>query len=289
MTLLLTMTTCVTGCTPVGLGFLDAAGPVAADQRELFFWVVGLSLVVVLPVTLLTPWLLWRYRYGQNNSVYRPKWEFSLPLEILSWGVPVLIVAVLGWLAWDRSRTLDPYRQIGAQASTLDIQVIALDWKWLFVYPQQGVATINQLVIPTGRPIHLTLTSATVMQSLAIPRLSGQIYAMSGMRTQQYLQANREGEFIGRNTQFNGAGFQEQTFTTRAVSSGAFDSWLSETRQSPLDLDCDGYRALSRYPSLHQIQVYRTVQAGLFDGVIESYQHPETAGCGALPETHRHE
>jgi cytochrome o ubiquinol oxidase subunit 2 len=277
------------GCTRIDSGFLEPAGKIAGAQQELFSWIVGLSLIVVLPVLVLTPWLLWRYRYGQQNSAYQPKWEYSRPMEIISWGGPVLIVILLGVLTWERTHSLDPYRPLGNDAATLEVQVIAMDWKWLFIYPKQGVATLNQLLIPVGRPIHLSLTSATVMQSLLIPQLTGQMYAMAGMRTQQYLQASRVGDFVGRNTQFNGSGFQEQAFVTRAVSPEEFDRWLDATQQSAHPLDCNEYQALSRFPALHQVQAYRTVQTGLFKSVIHVSHASKGIDCNAVSRRLGHE
>jgi cytochrome o ubiquinol oxidase subunit 2 len=273
----------------VGFGFLHPAGPVASAQRELFFWIVGLSFVVVLPVLLLTPVLLWRYRYGQRQAAYRPRWEFSLPLEILSWGVPVLVVVLLGVLTWERTGQLDPYRPLPGPAPAFEVQAIALDWKWLFIYPQQGVATVNELVIPSGRSVHLSLTSATVMQSLMIPRLAGQIYAMAGMHTQQYLQADAPGEFAGRNTQFNGFGFQEQSFKTRALEPQGFEQWLEETRQAQATLNCTSYLQLSQTPSLAPPSRYSSLQPGLFDGVIHSFHGASSQACEAPGLENPHE
>lgn len=268
----------INGCTPVDLGFLAPAGKVASEQRDLFLWIIGLTLIVVLPVIVLTPVLLWRYRYGQRHAAYRPRWDFSLPMEILSWGVPVLVVIALGVLTWQRTHQLDPYKPLAGTSAPLEIQVIAMDWKWLFIYPQQRIASLNELVIPIGRAVHLSLTSATVMQALFIPRLSGQIYAMAGMRTQQYLQADVVGEFIGRNSQFSGAGFQAQHFKTRSMSAQAFDDWAAQTRQSGEALNCKDYLQLSQTQSLSGPLTYRDVQAGLFDEALR-LAHPPGKGC----------
>jgi cytochrome o ubiquinol oxidase subunit 2 len=274
-----TLATCLCGCSPLSSGFLNPAGPVASAQRDLLFWIVGVSMVVVLPVLVLTPWLLWRYRFGQQQAPYRPRWEFSLPLEILSWGVPVLVVIGLGALTWGRTHQLDPYQPLPDSGPSLKVQVIALDWKWLFIYPEQGVATVNELVIPSGRSVHLSLTSATVMQSLMIPRLAGQIYAMAGMRTQQYLQSDAVGEFTGRNTQFNGVGFQQQRFITRSLAPEAFDQWLDTTRQANATLDCAAYLHLSQNPSQVPPSLYRSVQPGLFEWVMRSFHGGTPRTC----------
>ena len=272
------------GCAPVSLGFLSPAGVIAAAQRELFLWVVGLALTVVVPVIVLTPWLLWRYRYGQQRAAYRPRWDFSLPMELLTWGVPLVVVTVLGVLTWQRSQQLDPYRPLPGPA--LEVQVIGLDWNWVFIYPLLGVASLDELVIPQGTSVHLNLTSATVMQALLIPRLSGQIYAMPGMRTQQYLQADAPGRFLGRNTQFNGAGFQTQVFTTRAMAPGEFEDWLRETRRSALSLDC---RRLMDAGSPHAVQHYGQVESGLFEQVLQSAGRYGKLACSASSQESHHE
>ncbi|MDB6141941.1 MAG: cytochrome ubiquinol oxidase subunit [Pseudomonas sp.] len=280
---------CLGGCSPLGLGFLSPAGPVANVQRALFFQVIGLSLVVVLPVIVLTPWLVWHYRYAQKDAPYRPKWEFSLAMEIVSWGVPVLIVVLLGLLTWDRTQRLDPYRPLAQTSAPLEVQVVAMDWKWLFIYPQQGIASLNELVIPSGRQVHLSLTSATVMQSLLIARLSGQIYAMAGMRTQQYLQADANGQFLGRNTQFNGAGFQAQAFDTHAVSAQAFEEWVVQARSSDTSLDCAHYQLLNQPQLVREPQRYRDVQPGLFEWVINSFNASASADCSTAQHGGLHE
>lgn len=278
----------LSGCSPIDGGFLNPAGPVAAAQRELFFWVIGLTLIVVIPVLVLTPWLLWRYRWRQRQAAYQPRWDFSWPVDCMTWGVPLLIVLALGTLTWQRSHQLDPYRPLASTLPPLEVQVIALDWKWLFIYPQQGIATLNQLVIPSGRPVHLSLTSATVMQSLLIGQLSGQIYAMAGMRTQQYLQADKEGIYGGRNTQFNGVGFQQQSVEVRAVSPQAFAQWLSEARQSPDALDCARYRRLGE-SSIAPAHTWRMTEPDLFNGVINAFRMPATPACGSPAQEPRHD
>lgn len=278
----------VSGCSPLDSGFLNPAGPIAAAQRELFFWVIGLTLIVVIPVIVLTPWLLWRYRWRQRKAAYQPRWDFSLPIDCLAWGVPALVVIVLGILTWQRTHQLDPYRPIAGSAPPLEVHVIALDWKWLFIYPQQGIATLNQLVIPSGRVVHLSLTSATVMQSMLIGQLSGQIYAMAGMRTQQYLQADKDGVYVGRNTQFNGVGFQQQSFQVQAVSPQVFAQWLNTAQQSPDALDCERYRSLEEQ-SLVAAQTWRITEQNLLLRVINSFQKPAAPACGNPAQEPRHD
>ena len=212
-----------------------------------------------------------------------------MPMEILTWGVPVLVVIALAVPTWQRSHTLDPYRPILGGTPPLEVQVIAMDWKWLFIYPSQGVASLNELVIPSGQPVHLSLTSATVMQSLFIPRLSGQIYAMAGMRTQQYLQADAAGTFNGRNTQFNGDGFQQQAFATRAMSPHAFNDWLANTRRTGQALSCDRYMSLAHEQSTLPAENYRVVTPGLFSAVLAAASHAALPACASSGMDSTHE
>jgi Heme/copper-type cytochrome/quinol oxidases, subunit 2 len=268
------------GCAGTVHGFLAPAGLVATDQRSLLIEVTLITLIVVVPVLVLTPWLVWRFRRRADNSAeYDPRWEFSWTMEILAWGVPILIVIALSWLLWVRTHQLDPYRPIASSTKPLQVDVVGLDWKWLFIYPAQHTASVNELVIPTDRPVHLTLTSDTVMQSLLIPKLAGQIYAMPGMRTQLYLEANHAGQFRGENTQYNGRGFQQQKFSTIAMPAAAFTRWQQQARSSGKRLDCAAYAALAK-PSLNvQPTAYRDVDPQLFRWILTKYHGGPAPSC----------
>lgn len=227
----------LSGCAALQLGVVNHAGPVAAEQWHLYLIVAVVLVFVAGPVLLLVPLIAWHYRQSNKNDAYRPDWGFSWPLEILIWIPPIGIVIWLAVLLWSATHSLDPYRPLAATQPPLEVQVVALDWKWLFIYPEEGVATVNQLVIPVGRPVHLSLTSGTVMQSLLIPQLGGQIYAMAGMTTHLNLAASRPGVFRGKNTQYNGRGFQDQKFDVVATDAAAYERWVSrvQTGGSPLD------------------------------------------------------
>ncbi|SMF84600.1 cytochrome o ubiquinol oxidase subunit 2 [Tistlia consotensis] len=212
------------------LSFLDPQGPVAAAQRDHFYWVIGLVMIVVLPVVLATPILAWRYRYGARKAAYRPKWHFSWSLEIAIWGIPVAVVAALVWLLWVGTHALDPYKAVETGQPPLRVQVVGYDWKWLFIYPDQGIASVGELAFPVDRPLALRLTSATVMQSFFVPALGSQIYAMNGMVTRLHLAADRPGRFLGENTQYNGRGFHEQRFVARALPPADFAAWVARLR-----------------------------------------------------------
>lgn len=257
------------GCSGIGHGsFLHPHGPIAADDRHTLLITVLLMLIVVVPVFILTPLFAWRYRRGNTRAVYRPRWEFSLPLEILVWGVPVLIVIALGVIVWQQSHRLDPYRPIASASAPLDVQVIGMDWKWLFIYPQEHIATVNELVIPANRPVHMSLTSDTVMQSLLVPELAGQIYAMAGMRTQLNMLASHTGTYLGENTQYNGDGFQKQKFQVHAVSAAQFAHWVEQVRSNGQTLDAARYALLAKPSVLPAPEQFGNVTPGLFYQVI---------------------
>ena len=223
-------------------GFLTPMGPVAEDQRAHLIRVTALTMIAIVPVLIGVPLLLWRYRRGRH-AAYRPGFEFSAPLEIIMWGVPTAIIIVLGFWLWQSTHKLDPYRPLGPDP--LQVQVIGLNWKWLFLYPDQGVASIGTLLIPQGRPVQLKLTTDTVMQSFMVPALAGQIYAMPGMVTDLNLMADAEGEATGRNTQFNGAGFADQSVTVRAVDDAGWQAWIAQAADAPA-LDSATYAQLAR-------------------------------------------
>jgi cytochrome o ubiquinol oxidase subunit 2 len=223
-------------------------------------------LFVIGPVLLLAPLIAWHYRLSNTRSAYRPQWGFSWPLEGLIWIPPSLIVIGLAVFLWRDTHRLDPYRPL--QGQPVEIQAVALDWKWLFIYPAQGVATVNRLVIPAGQPVHLSLTSATVMQSFLMPRLAGQIYAMPGMRTQLNFEANQPGSYLGENVQFNGMGFQKQKFAVASLDAAGFAQWLTQTKAQPNRLDPAAYEPLSRRSTLPQPIAFGTIDPGLFDRIV---------------------
>ncbi|WP_239479387.1 cytochrome ubiquinol oxidase subunit II [Lichenicola cladoniae] len=224
-------------------------------------------LFVIGPVLVLVPIIAWHYRLSNTKSAYRPQWGFSWSLEGLIWIPPVLIVVVLAVFLWRDTHRLDPYRPL--PGVPLQVQVVAMDWKWMFIYPGEGVATVNRLVIPAGRPVHLSLTSATVMQSILMPRLAGQIYAMAGMKTQLNFAANTPGTSLGENVQFNGVGFQNQKFAVDAMSAQDFAGWLAQTKARPERLDAVAYQSLSRRSTLPEPLAFGTVEPGLFQHILD--------------------
>jgi cytochrome o ubiquinol oxidase subunit 2 len=257
----------ISGCsTETHLSFLDPQGPIAAAQRWHFYWVLGIMAVLVAgPIFLLLPYFAWRYRYGARSPRYTPKWKAFLPLEIASWGGPIIIVAVLAFFVWRDSHTLDPYKPLASDQAPLRVQVIAYDWKWLFIYPDQGIASVGTMAMPVGRPVAIDVTSATVMQSCLIPARGSQIYAMGGMVTQLNLEASKAGRFLGENTMYNGDGFHQQQFTAVAMTPDEFRAWVQKIRAIGIPLDTSAYKVLSQRSTREQV-VAALPQSVLHDG-----------------------
>jgi cytochrome o ubiquinol oxidase subunit 2 len=250
---------------------LDPHGPIAAAERNLLFDAFGVMLIVVIPVFVMALGFAWRYRASNTQARYAPDWSYSRAVEAVIWLVPAAIVVVLGVLVWSATHRLDPYRPIDATVRPLEVEVVALDWKWLFIYPAQRIAVVNELVIPSGRPVSLKITSDTVMNAFSIPALAGQIYAMAGMQTELNLIADAPGRFVGRNTQYSGRGFSEQQFEAIATSQADFDAWLAKARQSSATLDAEAYRKLARPGVANRVTFYSAVEADLFDTILARY------------------
>ncbi len=281
------------------LSFLDPQGPVANLQRLHFLEVLGLLLVfVAVPVFVVTPWFAWRYRYGAKSSAhYTPKWEFHRLLNFACWAGPMVIVGLLGALLWGSTHALDPYRPLPSSRPALRVQVIGYDWKWLFIYPEQGVASIGEMAMPAGRPVAMQLTSATVMQSLLIPALGSQIYAMGGMVTQLHLQADKPGRFMGENTMYNGEGFQQQKFTAVAMTPARFQAWVRNIRTSGVPMNAATLRAISQRTTRAQLDAavgrggpsdgiiyFRGATTALFDAVVKATQAGTAVDAQALSD-----
>ncbi|MDB5535276.1 MAG: cytochrome bo3 quinol oxidase subunit 2 [Devosia sp.] len=259
------------GCSAQQPPVLYPKGPVALATRDLLFTAAGLMLIVVIPVFILTAFVVWRYRAGASAGRYTPDWGFSWPIDIIVWTVPLAIVAALGFLVWTRTHQLDPYRAIAAPAAPIVVEVVALDWKWLFIYPEQNIASVNRLVFPAGRDVRLKITSDTVMNAFAVPALGGQIYAMAGMQTQLNLLADAPGTFEGHNTQFSGKGFALDRFVAEAVTQQNFDAFVARSKQAAARLDGTTYETLARPTIGAPEQVFGGVDTTLFADIIGKY------------------
>ena len=270
------------GCSHDNISFLAPQGFVAAQQRGYFIDILLILLIVVLPVIVLTPLLAWRYRLRNRSTPYRPNWSFSWTLEILAWGVPVGVVIVMAIWLWRGTHALDPYAPLAGKA--LPVNVVGYDWKWLFIYPTLGVASIGQLPFPADQPVAMKLTTDTVMQSFFIPSLGSQIYAMAGMVTRLNLKARTTGTFMGENTQYNGKGFQQQRFAAMAMTPDDFKAWVKRVRRTGIPLTAQVYRVISKRSTFVDMRqalnadsmpsgavYFREVDPALFGNIVASF------------------
>ncbi len=265
---------------------LDPAGPVSAVTKDLFFDAVGLMLIVIVPVFVLTGLILWRYRAGNSGARYTPDWAGSRVIEGAIWFMPVLIVIMLWFVVWGRTHALDPYRPIVAAEPPIVVQAVALDWQWLFIYPEEGIAAVNRLVFPVGRPLTLEITSDTVMNLLSIPALGGQIYAMAGMETRLNLLADRAGSYDGRNTMFSGDGFSAQTFVADAVDASGYEQFIAAARAGGAALDEAGFETLAQPTIAGPVKLYASVAPKLFQAIIASHGSMPHAATAMTHEGH---
>jgi len=261
---------------------LDPQGPIAAQELLLLINSTAIMLVVVVPVVLATLAFAWWYRSSNLRASRSSDESYEGRLEFVLWSIPALIVILLGGVIWIGSHQLDPRAPIPANANPLRVDVVALDWKWLFIYPDQRIATVNQLVVPAGTPVKFRLTSATVMNSFFIPQLGSQIYTMGGMTTHLNLLADKPGEYPGFSANFSGDGFAEMRFIAKAVSTGDFNAWVTQVRAAGSALDDAGYAALAKPSIAVPPGTYRSVEPNMFERVIDqTVSGSEKAGAGA--------
>lgn len=257
-------------------GVLDPQGPIAAAERLILVNATAIMLVVVVPVILATLVFAWWYRSSNPRARHSPELSFEGRIEFVIWSIPTLIVILLGGVIWIGSHQLDPRAPISANADPLRVEVVALDWKWLFIYPDQGIAAINQLTIPAGTQVDFRLTSATVMNSFFVPQIGSQIYTMGGMTTHLNLLADEPGEYPGFSANFSGDGFSEMRFIVKAVPAGDFEAWVAQVQGTGSALDAAGYAELAKPSKAVPPMTYRSVMPKLFEHIVD-----QTASCPA--------
>ena len=250
-------------------GVLDPQGPIASAERLLLVNSTAIMLVVVIPVIVATLAFAWWYRESNARATRSLDESYEGRVEFVTWSIPALTVILLGGVIWISSHQLDPRAPIPGESAPLRVDVVALDWKWLFIYPDQGVAAVNQLVIPAGTPVQFRLTSATVMNSFFVPQLGSQIYTMGGMTTHLNLLADQPGEFPGLSANFSGDGFSEMRFVVKSVPAADFNAWLEQVRGSGSALDDAGYAELTKPSKAVPPTTYRSVQPKLFERIID--------------------
>lgn len=264
---------------------LQPAGSVGMQQRNLIIFASVLSLLVVIPVFAMTFWITWKYRVSNTRpSDYKPNWGTNKVAEIIWWGIPILLIVVIGTVIWISSHQLDPYRKLDSAKPALKVQVIALQWRWLFIYPEQGVASLNYLPLPVDRPIDFEITSDAPMNSFWIPKLGGQVYAMSGMSTQLHLEGHTTGDYTGKSANISGEGYSNMVFTTRVSSQSDFDTWIKDTKTASQPLSLDGYAELAKPTQDSQPKTFKLTTNTLYDTVVMKYMMPGHSGA-----EHHHE
>jgi cytochrome o ubiquinol oxidase subunit 2 len=248
-------------------GVLDPQGPIGASNRQITLNALAIMLAIVVPTIAVALAFAWWFRESNTRAHRRPHWVYSGRVELLVWSIPLLTILFLSGVIWIGSHRLDPFQPIESRARPLEVQVVSLDWKWLFIYPDEGVAAVNEFVVPVGAPVHFSLTSATVMNSFFVPQLGSMVATMNGMVTQLHLQADRAGDYYGESTQFSGDGFSDMNFTVHAVPADRFAQWVGAARQAGPVLDRPGYEALLRESARVKPFTYRAIEPGLFQAI----------------------
>ena len=255
----------LTACQPA---VLDPQGPIGASERTILIDSLAIMLAIVVPTILATLAFAWWFRASNPRAKRLPDWAFSGRLELLVWSVPMLTIMLLSGVIWIASHELDPYQPIASDTPPLEVQVVSLDWKWLFIYPGQRVASVNQLVMPAHTPVHFTLTSGSVMSAFFIPQLGSMIYTMNGMATQLNLRADQAGTYRGLSSHYNGDGFSDMHFEARAVSQAEFMGWVAQARGAGPSLDADSYARLARQSIAVAPYTFRDAAPDLFDNIV---------------------
>ncbi len=256
---------------------MNPSGDIADQQASLVVVSTLLMLLIIVPVIALTILFAWRYRKGNTAAKYTPDWDHSTGLELVIWGAPLLIIIALGLITWISTHTLDPYRPLqridakrplAAGTKPLLVEVVALDWKWLFIYPELGIATVNVLAAPVDVPVRFKISASTVMNSFYIPALAGQIYAMPGMETTLNAVINKPGVFDGFSANYSGAGFSDMRFKFHGMAAADFERWVQQTKAAGKTLDRAGYLELEKPSERDPVRRYGAVDAGLFSAIV---------------------
>ncbi|HEU4652762.1 MAG TPA: ubiquinol oxidase subunit II [Steroidobacteraceae bacterium] len=264
---------------------LDPIGPVGANDAKILINATVIMLAIVIPTILLAFWMAWHYRASNRKAEYLPYWSYSGRIEAVVWSIPTLTIMFIGGVIWIGSYKLDPFRPLPSKTAPLEVQVVALDWKWLFIYPQQRIASLNELVMPAGTPVHFSITSASVFNVFFVPRLGSMIYAMPGMVSQLHLQADNPAKVWGTSAQFSGDGFSDMQFDVHSLSSGDFDAWVQRAQAGGSVLDEAVYARLMRQTQNVPPVTFGSVDPQLFHAVVSQRIPP---GPGPQPESPQH-
>jgi len=254
---------------------LNPEGTIADQQRDLLFFASLLSLIVVIPVYFLVFFIAIKYRAGNKKAKYSPNWDHNHKLEFIWWSIPIIIIIVLSVVTWKSSHDLDPYKPLASDTKPITIQAVALEWKWLFIYPEQNIATVNYVEFPEKTPVNFQITADAPMNSFWIPKLGGQVYAMAGMQTKLHLSANKEGVYDGSSANISGEGFAGMRFKARSSSKANFKAWVDEIQHSPNKLTAVEYEKLAKQSKNNPQAFYASYEPGLYDTIINKYMTPK--------------
>ena len=250
---------------------MSPKGDIGMQERTLILTALGLMLVVVIPVIVMTLLFAYRFRASNKKAAYKPKWAHSTAIEVVVWTVPCIIVAILAVITWRTSHSLDPYKPLESDVKPITVEVVSMDWKWLFIYPDYGVASVNQMAMPVGVPVNFRITSDTVMNSFFIPQLGSQVYSMAGMETKVHLIANEPGVYRGLSANYSGAGFSDMRFDAIATTQEGFDNWIKQAKAVPQALDATSYASLAQPSTRLPVTYYSTVTPDFFGTIVNKY------------------
>ncbi|MBC3379315.1 cytochrome o ubiquinol oxidase subunit II [Serratia fonticola] len=283
---LIVATVMLSGCDMV---LMDPKGAIGVEQRRLILTAIGLMLIVVVPVIFMAFAFAWKYRASNKSAKYSPNWSHSNKIEAVVWTIPIIIIAILGTITWKTTHALDPFKPIVADKKPMTIEVVSLDWKWLFIYPEQGIATVNELAFPKDVPVEFKVTSNSVMNSFFIPQLGGQIYAMAGMQTKLHLIGNESGQYKGISSGYSGAGFSGMKFTAIVTpTEGDFDQWVNKVKGSPNTLDTTSdFNKLAEPSENNPVEYFSSVKPNLFKETIAKFMGDMHMHKGAEASAHQ--
>lgn len=290
---LIAATILLSGCNMV---LMNPKGAIGVEQRTLIITAIALMLIVVVPVIFMAFAFAWKYRASNKNAKYSPNWSHSNKIEAVVWTIPIIIIAILGTITWKTTHELDPYKPIVTDKKPMTIEVMSLDWKWLFIYPEQGIATVNELAFPKDVPVEFKITSNSVMNSFFIPQLGGQIYAMAGMQTKLHLIGNEAGEYNGISSSYSGRGFSGMKFSAIVTPTEAeFDQWVTKVKESPTVLNTTSdFNKLAEPSENNPVKYFSSVKPNLFKETIAKFMgdmnmhHSATAHQGMDMGEHAH-
>ncbi|WP_430390937.1 ubiquinol oxidase subunit II [Dyella sp. 20L07] len=270
----------LSGC---NMEILNPKGDIGAHEKSLILIALGLMAIVAIPVIAMTLWFAWRYRSSNKKATYAPTWSHSTKIEVVVWTIPAIIVAILAVITWHTSHTLDPYKPLESDAKPVTIQVVAMDWKWLFVYPDYGIATVNEIAFPTDVPVNFQITSDSVMNAFFIPQLGSQIYAMAGMETKLHLIAREPGSYEGLSSNYSGEGFSDMRFQAIATTEDGFKDWIAKAKATQVALNDESYKKLSERSLKVPVSYYGSITPGLFTTIVNKYMTGMSSGGMHMP------